>query len=71
VSLCRSVCLSVCLSVCVHAAAGARHSRKAESGNTSSVVFFERSVFSDRYIFAENCADTQIFNSVEWAIYQV
>lgn len=51
-------------------AAGARHSRKAESSNSSSVVFFERSVFSDRYIFAENCAATGLFNSVEWNIYK-
>ena len=51
-------------------AAGARHSRKAELGNSSSVVFFERSVFSDRYIFAENCAQTELFNTVEWNIYQ-
>lgn len=52
------------------AADGARHSRKAESTNQSSVVFFERSVFSDRYIFAENCAETELFNPVEWGIYK-
>jgi len=48
----------------------ARHSRLASSGNSSNVVFFERSVFSDRYIFAENCAQTGIFNDVEYSIYK-
>jgi hypothetical protein len=33
-----------------------RHSRASLQSNASSVVFYERSVFSDRYIFAENCA---------------
>lgn len=45
-------------------------SRKCGSSNETSVVFFERSVFSDRYIFAENCAETGLFNDVEWGIYQ-
>mmetsp|Transcript_26899 Transcript_26899/g.62419 ORF Transcript_26899/g.62419 Transcript_26899/m.62419 type:complete len:427 (+) Transcript_26899:1-1281(+) len=47
-----------------------RQSRASIEANSSSVVFYERSVFSDRYIFAENCAETGLFNKVEWGIYQ-
>ena len=35
------------------------------------VLFYERSLYTDRYIFAKNCAETNLMNGMEWDIYRV
>jgi len=39
-------------------------------GLPGQVVVYERSVLSDKFIFASNCAQSGLFNSVEWALYR-
>lgn len=34
------------------------------------VEFFERSIYSDRYCFARNCFDNEVFNPMEWNVYK-
>lgn len=33
------------------------------------IIFFERSVLSDRYCFAANCRSSGLFEEVEWRVY--
>ncbi|KAI5625316.1 deoxyguanosine kinase, mitochondrial, partial [Silurus asotus] len=40
------------------------------SARDSSVQVYERSIYSDRYIFAQNMFELGSINSTEWAVYQ-
>jgi len=37
---------------------------------TKDVVFIERSIFSDREIFARNCVESGLMTDIEWQLYQ-
>jgi len=36
----------------------------------TKIQFFERSVYSDRYCFAQNCFEGNLFTEMEWGIYK-
>ncbi len=43
---------------------------KAALNNTFPFQILERSVFSDRYCFAQNCFELGLMNALEWKLYQ-
>ncbi len=43
---------------------------KAALTNTHPFQILERSVFSDRYCFAQNCFELGLMNALEWKLYQ-
>ena len=36
---------------------------------TKDIIFIERSIFSDRNVFAKTCHDTNLLNDIEWITY--
>ena len=47
------------------------HSKSVDLvNNTSPVQIYERSYYSDRYIFAENCFNSGYMDATEWGIYK-
>lgn len=36
---------------------------------TKDIIFIERSIFSDRNVFAKTCHDTKLLNDIEWITY--
>ena len=47
-----------------------RYQKTLSIDNTKKYVFIERSIFSDKKIFAENCRKNNIMSEIEWKIYQ-
>ncbi|XP_067293711.1 deoxyguanosine kinase, mitochondrial isoform X2 [Pseudorasbora parva] len=43
---------------------------RLQQSSGSSVLVYERSVYSDRYVFALNMFELGCINSTEWAVYQ-
>ncbi|KAA0163747.1 hypothetical protein FNF27_07882 [Cafeteria roenbergensis] len=49
---------------------GAAASGKAEAAaEEEKILFFERSVLSDKYCFAANCRESGLFEELEWRVY--
>ena len=46
-----------------------RYQKTLTIDNTKKYVFIERSIFSDKKIFAENCRKNNIMSEIEWNIY--
>ena len=40
-----------------------------EIDKTKNIIFLERSIFSDKNIFAKNCYETGIMTNIEWKLY--
>ena len=47
-----------------------RYQKTLTIDTTKKYVFIERSIFSDKKIFAENCHKNKIMTEIEWNIYQ-
>lgn len=47
-----------------------RYQKTLTIDNTKKYVFIERSIFSDKKIFTENCRKNNIMSEIEWNIYQ-
>jgi len=47
-----------------------RYQKTLTIDNTKKYIFIERSIFSDKKIFAENCRKNNIMSEIEWNIYQ-